>query len=90
MTVVTKHAKKRLRKRLGLSIKSIQKITDDAFMYGKTHAECKGNAKKYISKLFRSHKQGDNIRIWHEHVFIFCKESLITVLDLPNSIKKCV
>ena len=83
---LTKHGKNRLKKRLGASKKNVEKIAQDALQNGITHSEAKGRLSKYLDKLFFQHQTATNMRVYHEKVFIFRGEVLITVLPLPHNL----
>ena len=85
---VTRHATKRTKDRVGLSKKIAGKNAEKAFNYGLKHSETKGNLNKYITKLyFSKNNNANNIRVYHEYVYIFNDETLITILELPNNLK---
>lgn len=83
----TRHATKRTRERLGLQKKSVERNTEKALEFGISHKEATGNLRKYMDGLYLSNKKATNMRIYHEHTYIFCGQTLITVLPLPNSLK---
>jgi len=88
MCIVTNHAKKRIKQRLGLKKKAIQPMVDKVFETGRQHSEFTGAAKKYLSKLFLTYKKGSNMRVANNHVFIFTGEVLITVFEFPKRFQK--
>lgn len=89
--VVTNHAKKRMKKRVGTSCKNYDKIAQKAIDDGIRHEETKGNLCKWLDKLFLSHGVGANMRIYHQKVFIFTKEYvLVTVIDVPSNLLNAV
>ena len=87
-TIVTNHAKRRLKERLGTSKNSATKIAQRALKLGLHHKDAVGELKEYLSKLFLSHRNANNMRIYAEKVFLFCKNVLITIIELPNEFKK--
>jgi len=88
---VTEHAEDRIRERCGLPKKAVEKNATLALEVGLKHSEATGRLKKYFDYLFLSHRVGANIRIYHNHVYIFTRDSkLVTVLPLPNHHKKAV
>jgi len=84
---ITNHAKTRLKERCGLPKKALERNARNAIDRGVCHSECVGNLKKYLDYLFLSHRNGNNIRIYNNHVYIFFYERLVTVLTLPNTYK---
>jgi len=81
---ISNHANDRLKERCGLKKKSKKRSVKIALEKGIKHSECTGRLKSYIDYLFLSHGNGNNIRIYGNHVYIFYDTSLVTVLTLPN------
>lgn len=84
---VTKHAKQRIKERMGLKKKTSDRVANLALEKGLKIKETKGKLKKFLNSVFLSHGVGDNIRLYAEKVFIFQGNCLITVLQLPNELK---
>lgn len=88
MVIVTKHAEKRLKKRSGLTKKSIQRMAERAFTEGVKHKDTKGALNKWITSLYFKKEVGNNIRLYGDKVFIFSDNKLITVFQIPNNLVK--
>lgn len=85
--IITKHASKRIRGRLGLQKKNVKTIAKKAITHGLKHKEADNSLRKYLDGIFLSHGNGANIRVYHQKVFIFTSDYiLITVLQLPQSL----
>lgn len=84
MPTITKHAEKRIKQRLGLGKKAVLRLAERALTQGKTHAEFTGGMKRFLDKVYLSHKTANNLRVLNYYVFIFCNDTLITVLSLPR------
>lgn len=84
----TKHSKKRIKERLGLSKNLTDKLAKKALEEGITHKETTGRLNKYIAGLYFYNKKANNIRIYNQKVYIFYNQKLITVHDLPTNLKK--
>lgn len=84
---ITKHGKKRVHDRIGKKIPA-NDIATQALQKGLKHSEVSGNLRKYMDRLYFYRGTANNCRIFHEKVFIFQGETLITVIDLPGSLKK--
>lgn len=89
-SVITDHAEKRLRKRIGLNKSSLQKMTDKALEKGISHAETSGSLHRYIDKLYLTERKANNIKIYGEYVYLFRDSTLITVFALPSKFHKIV
>ena len=91
---ITKHAKKRLRERLGLQKKSMQRIVNKAYYHGKKLEDFNGGVYQYLYNIDRSHKQlhGNNstIRVYGNFIYLFAGNYLITVFQLrqPKALTK--
>lgn len=82
--IVSKHAKKRIKERIGVPKRCSESVAQKAFDSGVSHSASKGRLKRWISKLFLEKKEADNIKIFGNHVFLFRGKFLITVMHLPK------
>lgn len=80
---ITNHAKKRTKKRIGISKKDADRNAQKAYHFGIKHSDTKGKLQKYIDFLYLSHGKSNNTRIYNRKVYLFHNEVLITVLNLP-------
>ena len=80
---ITKHAQKRLRERLGLNKKSMQRMVERAYDKGKDTEQFQGGMRQYLNNIEKSHKQlhGSKafIKVYGDFIFLFVNENLITV-----------
>lgn len=89
--IVTKHAKKRIHERLNINKKGSKKLAQKAIKKGISHSEATGQLKKYMDKLFLSHRSACNLRVYNQATFIFDRKFfLITVIPLPKDLNKIV
>lgn len=90
MATVTKHGAKRIKERLGLPKKAVEKNAAMALEHGLSHSECKGDLKRYIDGLYFQHGSGSKYRIYNHHIycFTFNTNKLITTMDLPPKLHK--
>jgi len=86
--IVTNHAKKRTKERLGLSKKSADKITQKALDFGIKISDTKGSLRKYLDFLYESHKNSNNTRIYNRKIYLFHNNICITIINLPNRFNK--
>ncbi len=87
---ITKHAYSRGKERVGLDAKAFEVMVMKAYISGKKHGDTKGQLKKYIDSLYFKYKNANNTRIYGYHIYLFNKETLITVYHIPNELKKYV
>lgn len=88
ITRLTDHAIERGKERLGLCEKALQRTADRAFEYGVPVPETRGALRRYLDRQGMLHEKGNNTRVHAEHVFIFQGNVLITVLYLPNHLRR--
>lgn len=85
---VTKHAKSRLKERCGFNKNASERMAKKAFEEGITHAQTKGRLNKWVTKLYFQNETANNIRLYGEKAYIFCGERLVTVIPIPNDLKR--
>ena len=81
---VTQHGEKRVRKRMGLPKRAVQKLAERALTEGVDHGSFSGSFKRYLDGVFLSKQNADNLRVFHGFLFLFSCETLITCWPLPN------
>lgn len=84
MVILTKHSESRLKTRTGVNKKITKKLTAEALTIGLRHSDVTGQLKRYLDKIYLSHRTANNLRIHKQKVFLFNNEILITVLNLPQ------
>ena len=84
---VTRHADKRMRKRVGVNRSAVEKIARRALADGYTRHDFQGSIRRYLDYLYHYNEEANNIRVYAEKVWIFSDNILITVLDLPQRYK---
>ena len=86
----TKHSEKRVRGRMGINKKSINKLMGDAMKRGVAHGMAKGRLHKYFTYLYFKNKTASNIRMYANYVWIFGGTTLFTVFPVPKEHAKSV
>lgn len=84
--VVTKHAEKRIRQRLGINKKSTEKAAEKALQMGVTHSETKGKLCRHLDGIFLLNHNPTNMRVYNHAVYLFRGTKLITVIPLPKNL----
>ena len=87
MAIITKHAERRLKQRCGIGKKSSKRMVSKIFKNGIKHSQTTGALNKWVTSLFFKHKTANNIRIHGDKAYIFCGETLVTVIPIPNELK---
>ena len=85
--VVTKHAEKRIKERIGGNKKSAHRIAQRAYNDGLTEFDCKGTLNWWMRDQFYAKCTISDLRLYRDHLFLFNKSVLITVLPMPNALK---
>lgn len=85
---ISRHAKQRMKERCGFNKKSQGRMALKAFEEGIPHAQTKGRLNKWITSLYFNNEKANNIRIYGDNAYIFCGETLVTVIPIPTNIKK--
>ena len=87
LVIVTNHAAKRFKQRVGLPKTACQRHAEKAFIDGLRHTDVRGSAKRYLDKLFLEHRTANNMRVYGQFVYLFKGKVLVTVLNLPRSVR---
>lgn len=80
---VSRHGAKRVRERLGLPKSSVQKNAEKALKYGCERFEASGPFRRYLDAIFWEYGTANNLRVYNRFLYIFCGETLVTVLNIP-------
>lgn len=86
--IITKHAYKRAKERLGWKKQSLKRTAHIALRSGIRHNQLTGQINRYVSRLYLTHKNCNNIRIYGQNVFMFKNVTLITIFRVPNNLIK--
>lgn len=89
--IITKHAEKRAKERIGLNKKAVQRQGELALEKGVCHNKTKGNLKKWIDKeATKIGSFASDYILYNSHLFIFrnCGEDkvLITMIPVPSNL----
>lgn len=63
-------------------------MAEKAFNEGITHKQTKGRLHKWVTSLFFKNCNANNIRLYGDNAYIFCGETLVTVIPIPVNLKK--
>lgn len=83
---ISKHAKKRMKERCGFKKKSVERMARKAFNDGITHSQTSGRLNKWITGLYFNNQSANNIRLYGDKAYIFCKDTLVTVIQIPPNL----
>lgn len=86
--IVTKHAENRIKERCGLGKKTGQRMAEKAFNEGIAHGQTKGRLNKWVTSLYFNNEKANNIRLYGDKAYIFCGETLVTVIQIPVGLMK--
>jgi hypothetical protein len=79
--LVTSHAQKAIKKRLGLPKRAV--------INGLRHKDVSGRLRKYFYYLWCHNRTATNIIVHNGFVFIGVDQTLVTMHPLPNNLRKC-
>lgn len=85
---ISNHARQRMKERCGFNRKAQDRMVEKAFYGGITHKQTKGRLHKRVTSLFFNNCNANNIRLHGDNAYIFCGEALVTVIPIPNGLKK--
>lgn len=85
---ITKHAKDRMKQRCGFNKKAVNRMAEKALTDGIPHKKTKGQLNKWITSLYFYSERANNIRIYGDKAYIFRDDRLITVIQVPPSLRK--
>jgi len=83
----TKHGAKRIRERIGLKKKAVERLAKQAFERGIPHQDTTGRLRKYLDKLLIN-GNANQIKIHSRQVWLFKNDLLITTWGLPSHFHK--
>lgn len=86
-SILTEHARSRLKERCGLNKSSLQKMADRAFEEGISHKETVGTLNRWITSLYMQNKTANNIRLYGDKAYLFRGKVLITVIQIPSRLR---
>lgn len=81
---ITNHADLRVRKRLGLPRKAVEKKVREALLNGATHFQFAGSFRRYLDKVYLTERAATNMRVHAGYLFLFNANDLITCWPLPS------
>lgn len=83
MPIVTTHAQKRTKERVGLPKSAAKRNADRAFSDGIRRGETSGSLRRYLDMLYFRKETANQLRVYCGNVYIFCHGKLVTVIPLP-------
>lgn len=85
---ITKHGEERLKQRCGFRKKTQERMAAKIYENGIPIEMTKGQLKKWLKKVYSKNTNADNLRVYGDNVYVFCEKNLVTVLFVPQEIKK--
>ena len=87
MPSLTKHGKKRITERIGVSSGDAKRNAIKAYRHGILHSETSGTLHAWMDGRYLRHKTGSNMRIYRGFLYIFHDGVLITVFSIPQELQ---
>ena len=89
--IVTNHAKKRIKHRV---CKNYQKTAENAWENGVSISNVKGRLRRHLDKYYLNNEEKNGhitkFKLYNNHVFLFSKNVLVTVITLPGRLLQLV
>ena len=85
--IITPHACKRMKERLGLGKKAAKRNAQIAYDKGMCHAETRTRLKRYLDKEYLEYGNANNMRVYGEHLYLFRGKTLITIYQIPRKLR---
>ena len=85
-TVVTKHARYRMKQRCGVGKRSAHRMAEKVYRLGVRHGETSGNLRKWVDAQYFYNRSANQIRLYGDKAYIFHDEKLITVIQIPHNL----
>lgn len=89
--IVTKHGEERIRGRLGLPARAVERMARNALARGKKRTEFTGPLRSYLDKLYRRgmmENRATDIIVYNHVIYLFCNRHLLTCWKVPSKLKK--
>lgn len=80
---ITKHGGQRVRERLGVPKRAVERMAAAALKEGAQHSDFAGSMRRYLDAVFFDYGTATNMRVYNQHLFIFNGETLITAWAIP-------
>ena len=81
---VTKHGAMRMRKRMGISKHSVERMAERVYEQGTRYADTKGRLHKYLEKVEERNDIENELIVHGNNLYIYRENHLITVWPLPG------
>ena len=87
MAMVTNHARKRFKQRLGVHKTDTKKNARRALKEGLSQGDVRGGLSRYMSGVYFRHR-ANNIRLFNGFTYVFQGETLVTVFKVPDKFRE--
>jgi len=85
--IVTRHARKRIRQRLGLNKSAVQSMADQAETHGHPSTDFTGRFRLYMDDFHKNLGPADKAIYHNGYIFLCESERLITVFPVPSEFR---
>lgn len=86
--IVSIHAEKRAKERLGLPKKAVERNVKKALRYGILYTEFRGQFRRYLNNIAHKQTCDTEIRVMARYVYLFRDGILVTVIPVPCEFRK--
>lgn len=88
IVVVSEHALRRSKERLGLNTNATLRAACNALKKGFRRHEAAGDFYKYLEHQWLMYERHLDLLVWGEHIYIFDDNVLVTMYLMPNKYKR--
>lgn len=89
--LVTSHGHQRMRERLKIPPRAVDRMANNARIRGRNRTDFKGPLRKYLDFLWKKgqHMQAaEDILVYGNNVYLFAGNVLVTTWNVPKSLRK--
>jgi hypothetical protein len=84
---VSDHADQRVRKRMGLPRKAVERMVTSALTEGAARQQYSGSFRRYLDAVYWKEQSANNMRVHSGYLFLFAGSVLITCWVLPTKFR---
>ena len=84
---ISKHAEKRIRKRMGVNRSAVSSVVSDALERGIGSGQCSGSLRRYLDKIYFGPGSADKGIVYQDHIFLLKRNILVSVIPAPKKYK---
>ena len=88
--IVTNHAYDRVRERVGLPKRAVERLARTAMQRGRTSDEFNGFMALYLDRVQDRHNPDAVVKVFRGYMWLFCDNRLLTVIQIPKDLRRVI